>query len=201
MLKMKLTLRLVFLLSLTLSACSAARLSHDDARQKIAAIGRSSLIPDAIEIRRIVLQSDTQAIAESTVTLAFQFRRNNPQEEWRVDAVRLGDRDWVSLDELLAAINEGRRRTTADSLQKLAGGIAKYQASRGSLPDAKDIVALTDLLHPLYMSDLIREDGWGQPIYYEVIAGSTFRLISPGADELRGTPDDVVVEPGRSTAP
>jgi hypothetical protein len=198
---MKPTPCLVLLLSLTLSACASARLSHDDARQKIAAIGRSSLIPDAIEIRRIVSQSDTQAIAESTVTLAFQFERSNAREEWRVAAVRLGDRDWISLDELLAGINEGRRRATTESMQKLVDGITRYRASNGSLPNATDIVTLTDVLHPLYMTDLVRQDGWGQPILYEVTAGSTFRLVSTGPDEVRGTADDVIVEGSLPSAP
>src|SRR5687768_12146256 len=64
---MKHTLKAALLFSLALSACTSSRLSHDDARQKIAAIGRSSLVPQAIEIRRIVSQTDTRAIAESTV--------------------------------------------------------------------------------------------------------------------------------------
>src|SRR5262245_14625480 len=101
--------RLFLLGCLALCSCTGARLSHDEARKKIAEIGRSSLIPDAIEIRRIVSQTDTQAIAEASITLAFQFKRDNREAEWRVQAVRLGDREWISLDELLAGINEGRR--------------------------------------------------------------------------------------------
>ena len=102
---------------LVLGACTSARLSHDEARKKIAEIGRSNLVPDAIEIRRIVSQTDTQAIAEATITLAFQFKRDAPNAEWRIQAVRLGDRDWISLDEILAGINEGRRRTTTDAMR------------------------------------------------------------------------------------
>ena len=187
-------------LLLTLSACAADRLSHDEARQKIAQIGRSNLVPDAIEIRRIVSQTDTEAIAESSITLAFQFKRPNPNAEWQISAVRLGDRDWISLDELLAAINEGRRRSTVDALQKLAAGIAKYREKNGSIPDAPDIVKLTDVLHPLYITELIRVDGWGDPLDYEV-TGSTFRLISNGPDGVLGTPDDIVLDPGRPVSP
>src|SRR5881397_1521659 len=174
--------QLLLLLCFTLSACTGARLSHDEARKKIADIGRSNLIPDAIEIRRIVSQSDTQAIAEATITLAFQFKRDNPDAEWRIQAVRLGDRDWISLDEILAGINEGRRRATTDAMQKLAEAVEKYRSSNGSLPNANDIVGLTDILHPKYVSDLVREDGWGNPIIYEVTGPSAFRLISHGAD-------------------
>lgn len=190
---MKRALHVLLLASLTLTACAADRLSHDDARKKISQIGQSDLIPDAIEIRRIVSQSQTQAVAEASITLAFQFKRDNPAAQWRVDAVRLGDRDWISLDELLAAINEGRRRSTVESMQKLAAAVGEYRSANGSLPAAPDIVSLTNMLHPKYVNELIREDGWGHPIDYEVTGGTTFRLVSRGADGRRGTPDDIVI--------
>jgi hypothetical protein len=192
--------KILLLSSLLLSACASDRLSHDEARQRIAQIGRSNLVPDAIEIRRIISQTETEAIAESTVTLAFQFKRANPSAQWQIAAVRLGDRDWVSTDELLAAINDGRRRSTIDGFQKLAAGIAKYREMNGNLPMAPDITRLTDILHPLYMSDLIREDGWGMPIEYQVM-GTTFRLVSAGPDGIRGTADDIVFDPGRPLSP
>src|SRR5438105_13065514 len=167
---------------LVLGACSGARLSHDEARKKIAEIGRSNLVPAAIEIRRIVSQTDTEAIAEATITLAFQFKRANPAAEWRIQAVRLGDRDWISLDELLAGINEGRRRATTDSMEKVAAAVEKFRTVNGSLPNARDIVGLTDILNPRYMNELVREDGWGKPILYEATGPAAFRLVSDGPD-------------------
>jgi hypothetical protein len=184
-----------------LPACTSARLSHDEVRRRIAAIGQSSLVPDAVEIRRIVSQSDTSAIAESTVTLAFQFKRATADAEWHIEAVRLGDRDWISLDELLAAVNESRRRTTSLSMQQLADGVQKYRTANGALPPAADIVKLTDTLYPQYMDVLVREDGWHRPITYEVTGGTAFRLASPGADGRRGTSDDVVLLNGQPAAP
>ena len=198
---MKPALFLVLIGCFALPACTSARLSHDEARKKIAAIGQSTLVPDAIEVRRIVSQTDTTAIAESTVTLAFQFKRPNANAEWHIEAVRLGDRDWVSLDELIAAMNEGRRRTTTQAMQQLADGIEKYRSTNGTLPTARDIVSLTDTLYPDYMKVLVREDGWGHPVTYETIGNSGFRLASPGADGRRGTPDDIVIENSRASAP
>lgn len=186
---------------LALCSCAANRLSHDEARRRINEIGRSKLIPDAIEIRRIVSQSENEAIAEATITLAFQFKRASPNSDWKVEAVRLGDRDWISLDELLAALNEGRKRTTTQSMQQLSAGIEKYRTIKGALPDARDIVGLTDVLHPAYMTQLVREDGWGNPLIYEVTGGATFRLISRGADGRQGTADDIVFENGRPLTP
>jgi hypothetical protein len=189
----------LLLLCLALCACTGARLSHDEARKKIADIGRSNLIPDAIEIRRIVSQSDTQAIAEATITLAFQFKRDSPDAEWRIEAVRLGDREWISLDELLAGINEGRRRATTAAMQKLADAVEKYRASTGSLPKAGDIVGLTDILHPQYINELVREDGWGKPIVYELVGSVGFRLVSDGPDGVLGTADDIVITSAPAT--
>jgi len=178
---------------LLLSACTGARLSQDEARKKIAEIGRSNLVPAAIEIRRIVSQTDTDAIAEATITLAFQFKRDKPNAEWHIQAVRLGDRDWISLDELLAGINEGRRRATTGAMERLVAAVEKFRMTNGTLPNARDIVGLTDILNPRYMNELVREDGWGKPILYEVTGPGTFRLISDGPDGRRGTPDDIVV--------
>ena len=190
---MKQARHLLLIGAFALSACSSARLSHDEARKKIAAIGQSNLIPDAVEIRRIISQTDKEAIAEATITLAFQFKRATAAGDWRIEAVRLGDRDWISLDELLAAINEGRRRTTSQSMQQLATAVEKYRIANGSLPNARNIVALTDVLHPSYMSVLIREDGWGHAISYEVTGNAMFRFVSAGPDGRRGTADDIVV--------
>src|SRR5689334_20289303 len=94
------------LLAASLAACSGARLSHEEARRQIAAIGSSALVPGSIQVQRIVSQTDKDAIAETTVALAFEFKRDKPSDAWHVAAVRLGDRDWVGVDELITAIND-----------------------------------------------------------------------------------------------
>jgi len=176
------------------AGCSGARLSHDEVRKQISEIGKSSLLPDSIQIQRIVSQSDNAAIAETTVSLAFEFKRDKSSGPWRIASVRLGDRDWVGVDELIAAVNESRRRTTLESMQKLSAGITAYRVGTGVLPNATEIVGLTNLLHPLYMMELVRLDAWGRPTHYEV-SGTGYRLISFGADGIRGTSDDVVLSP------
>ena len=189
---MKCPANLLLLFSLLAFACSGPRLSHDEARKRIAAIGTSALVPDAIEIRRIVSQSDDSAVAETTVTLAFQFTKDKTTNQWQVASVRLGDRDWISLDELLAALNDGRKRETLKSMEKLAAGVTNYRQRNGAFPVAADIVKLTDILHPDYISELIRMDAWGHPIEYET-AGTGFRLRSAGPDGVSGTQDDLQI--------
>jgi hypothetical protein len=185
-------LTLLVFCAVAASGCAGARLSHDEIRRQIADIGNSTLVPKSVEVRRVVSQSGDRAIAETTVELAFQFQRDTAASPWYISAVRLGDQDWVSLPDLVAAFNEGRRRQTAASLQKLAEGIASYRQRNGSSPAASNIVTLTDQLHPQYMTELIRLDAWGREIVYESGSDNSFRLRSLGIDGQRGTVDDIL---------
>ena len=106
--------------------------------------------------------------------------------------MRLGDRDWMDMNEILAAIDQARQRETTGALGKVVTGITEYRRTNNALPNASDIVGLTNILHPTYMNELVRTDAWGHPIDYEV-TGSAYRLVSRGPDGIRGTTDDIVL--------
>jgi hypothetical protein len=182
---------LFLLVFLTASGCGGARLSHEEIRKQVAELGNSSLVPESVSVRRIVTQSGNRAIAETSVELAFQMERDSANSPWHITSVRLGDQNWVSLPELIAALNESKRKTTAASLEKLTAGVATYRQQNGSAPAATDIKALADVLHPLYMKDLVLDDAWGHQILIETTT-PTIRFRSVGADGLRGTPDDLL---------
>jgi len=185
-------LKVLLLLSfLTTSGCGGSRLSHDVIRKQVADLGSSTLVPSSVAIRRVVSQSGDRAIAEATVDMAFQFERDSDKSPWHITSVRLGDQNWVSVAELLAALNDSRRKTTAASLDKLVAGVAAYRQQNGAVPAARDIKALADALHPGYMKDLILDDAWGRPIEVETTSPS-LRFRSVGPDGQSGTPDDIV---------
>src|SRR5438128_2978951 len=102
---------LLLLMLFTTNALAATKLSRELARKRISELVSFKLVPDAIEIRRISEDSAGRAIAETTITLAFQFKKTD-SGEWDVDAIRFGDRDWVSMSELLAAIDHGKPAAT-----------------------------------------------------------------------------------------
>lgn len=183
--------RLFVVVFLVASGCGGARLSHDQIRKQVAELGNSTLIPDSVSIRRVVSQSSNRAIAETSVELAFQMERDTENSPWHITSVRLGDQNWVSVPELIAALNESKRKVTAASLEKLTAGVASYRQRTGSLPPAAEIKALTDVLHPLYMRDLVLDDAWGHPILVETSAPS-IRFRSVGPDGQRGTADDLL---------
>src|SRR5436190_18658556 len=112
-------LQLVLIAAFVASGCGGTRLSHDEIRKQVAGLGTSTLIPQAIEVRRVVSSSNNRLIAETTVELAFQFERDTPGSPWHISSVRLGDQNWLSVSELIDAINENRRKQTAAALRKL----------------------------------------------------------------------------------
>jgi hypothetical protein len=172
------------------SGCGGGRLSSDQARKQIIDISSSGVVPDAIQIRRVVTQGDREAIAEATATLAFQFKRENRNAPWKIGAVRLGDNDWLDMNELLAAINDARRRSTLESIGRLNAAVEAYRQANGNLPSAPDIVKLTDQLFPGYLDKLVRDDAWKRPFRYEA-SGATFRIISNGPNGIAGDSDDL----------
>ena len=178
---------------LAVSGCGGARLSHDEIRKQVAELGTSSLVPSSVSVRRVVSQSGNRAIAETSVELAFQMERDSENSPWHITAVRLGDQNWVSVAELLEALNESKRKITAASLEKLSAGVTAYRQRNTSLPAGNNIKTLADVLHPLYMKDLVLDDGWGRPILVETSA-TTLRFRSLGADGVQGTPDDMLSE-------
>jgi hypothetical protein len=176
---------------LLVSGCGGARLSHEEIRKQVAELGTSTLVPSSVSIRRVVSQSGNRAIAETSVELAFQMERDSETSPWHISAVRLGDQNWVSVAELIEALNESKRKITAASLEKLSAGVAAYRQRNASLPVGTDIKVMADVLHPTYMKDLVLDDGWGRPILVETSAAS-LRFRSLGADGQQGTPDDLL---------
>ena len=85
-----------------------------------------------------------------------------------------------------------RVRRTQSELRMLAVGLRAYEAENGALPVTTSADSLPDLLHPLFVPDLVRQDIWGSDFVYEHIE-NTFRLRSPGPDLQLETDDDLEV--------
>lgn len=177
-----------------LAGCGASRkLSEDTAKSKILELGLLDLKDKQIQVQRIVQSGEDQAVAEANLQMAFRLARTKGKD-WQVDAVRLGDRDWISAQAFLAALTEVRTRQTQQSLEQLQEGIRKYQAKRGALPAVSDIVKLTDLLFPEYMAEVVRYDAWSHEFKINFVANSTLQLSSAGPDGVPGTADDIRLE-------
>ena len=177
-----------------LAGCGASRkLSEGTAKEKILELGLLDLNNKQIQVQRIIQAGEDQAVAEASLQMAFRLSKAKGKD-WQVNAVRLGDRNWIDAQAFLAALNEVRARQTQQSLEQLQEGIRKYQAKRGALPAVSDIVKLTDLLFPEYMAEVIRYDAWSHEIKVSSAGDNTFQLSSAGPDGIPGNADDIHLE-------
>ena len=182
-------------LVLLLTGCSASqKLSQGKAREKIRELGLVQLEGKEVEVEKVVLSGEDQAVAEANLRLVFKLSKRR-RRDWQVDAIRLGDRSWMEIRTFLSALDEARTRETRESLQKLLGGLREYKGANGQYPQADSIVKLTDLLVPTYMSEVIRYDGWNREFIFNLTDSNSFQLLSLGPDGIRGTADDIVVGP------
>ena len=181
---------LITLAAAFLASCGASRkLSEDTAKDKILELGLLDLKDKQIQVQRIIHAGEDQAVAEANVQMAFRLSKGKGTD-WQVNAVRLGDRDWIDTQAFLAALNEVRVRQTRHSLERIQEGIRRYQAKQGALPAISDIVKLTDLLFPEYMSEVVRYDAWNNELKVNS-AGNNFQLSSAGPDGITGNADDI----------
>jgi hypothetical protein len=173
-----------------LEACGASRkLSEATAKQSIRQLGLADFKDQQIQIQRVIQAGEDHAVVEANLQMAFRLSKTNGQD-WEVNAIRMGDRNWIDVKSFLSALDEVRARETRESLLRLQEGIRKYQASAGALPQAADIVKLTDLLYPAYMPEVLRYDGWN----HEFVVKSTpqdVQIISAGPDGIPGNADDI----------
>ncbi len=178
-----------------LAACGASRrLNQDKAREKIQELGLAEFNDKQIQVEKIVHSGEDQAVAEANITLAFRLSKSKGKD-WKVNAIRLGDRNWMEIKAFQAALNEVKVRMTRESLQRLQEALKKYKEKTGSYPETKDMVKLTDVLFPAYMAEVIRYDGWNRELILNSSTPSSYEILSLGSDGIRGSSDDITLGP------
>lgn len=168
-------------------------LSARNARSQIARLSEAELLPSDVAIERIVTEAGDRMIAETSVKMAFQFERGE-DGDWQIVSARIGDRQWVDVGTFLEALESQYKDQTFDALERLALAVDAYRDENGGLPEIMPDDYLSDVLHPLFMPDLIRDDAWGSAIGYETGNGS-YQLRSSGPDGVAGSADDILLNP------
>lgn len=149
---------------------------------------------DAIRIQEIapfVLPLASQPSATVVAWIRVDARAvNDSKSGWRIGQLRTGSRDWINLDQLVAAVNQEKQSRAQTDLQRIAEALEKYRGDRGAYIVSDSHAILIDHLSPKYLLEVIRLDPWHQPYKY---AGQrdTFTLSSTGPDGKEGTPDDI----------
>jgi len=156
-----------------------------------------SVPSDAVRIREVspfglsLGSSDASALISVLVQLDFRFARE--QRGWQVASVRSGDRDWIDVRGIAAAVDQLKRSAATNELSLIAQALDKYRSERGFYVVSDKESVLIDHLSPRYLTPVIRLDPWFRPYQYDG-EQTHYSLRSLGPDGKPNTGDDIVVK-------
>ena len=150
---------------------------------------------DAIRIQEVDPMPIPLASQPSATVVAWvrvEARLTSDKSGWHIAELRTGNRDWVSLEPLVAAVNKQKQKQARAELDLIAKALEKFRNDRGFyVVSDKQSVAI-DFLSPHYLARVIRLDPWHQPYKY-LGERDHFTLRSTGPDGKADTPDDILV--------
>jgi hypothetical protein len=155
---------------------------------------------DAIRIQEVdpmPIPMASQPSATVVAWLRVDTRLTSDKSGWHVAELRIGNRDWVKLEPLLASLNQQKQKLAHSELELIAGALEKFRRDRGFyVVSDKQSVAI-DFLSPRYLGRVIRVDPWNQPYKY-LGERDHFTLRSTGPDRKADTPDDILLSESRN---
>jgi hypothetical protein len=174
---------------------STTELTTKRARCLVAALFGVALPSDDVRINEISpfglsLGSESTALVVAFVRADFRLARDG--NVWRVAEFKSGNRGWVNVSGLAAAIDQVKRSAATDELSTIAKALGDFRRERGSFVVSDSESVLIDHLSPHYLPRVIRVDPWHRPYKYEG-QPDRYSLRSLGPDGKPNTPDDVVV--------
>lgn len=174
---------------------SATELTTKRARCLVASLFGVALPSDAVRIKEtslfgLSLGSESAALVVAFVQVDFRLARDT--KGWQVAEFKSGNRDWVNVAGLAAAMDQVKRAAASDELSTIAKALGNFRRDRGSFVVSDSESVLIDHLSPRYLARVIRVDPWHRPYRYEG-QPDHYSLRSVGPDGKPNTPDDIVV--------
>jgi hypothetical protein len=148
---------------------------------------------DAVRIQEVAPLPIPLAPQPSAVVVAWirvDARLLDDKSGWRVTELRTGNRDWVKLLPLVAALNEEKQRKARTELESIAKALELFRGERGFYVVSEKHSVVIDQLNPRYLSQIIRVDPWHRPYKYDG-QRDHYTLRSSGPDGKDNTADDI----------
>jgi len=167
------------------------------ARCLVAALFGVTLPSDQVRVREVspfglsLGSSDASALISTLVQMDFRFVRG--QRGWEVASIKSGNRDWLDVHGVSAAVDQLKHTTATNELQLIAQALDNYRRDRGFYVVSDKESVLIDHLSPRYLTPVIRLDPWSRPYQYDG-EQTHYSLRSLGPDGKPNTPDDIVVK-------
>ena len=163
------------------------------ARCLLASLLGVELPSDAVRIREVEPMPIPFASQPSATVVAWvriDARLVTDKTGWRVTELRTGNREWITLEPLVAAMNEEKQRLARAELESMARALECFRKDRGFYVVSDNQGVAIDHLSPRYLALVIRLDPWHQPYNYKG-ERDHFTLRSSGPDGMADTPDDI----------
>lgn len=135
----------------------------------------------------------SQASATVVAWVKVETRLLNDKSGWHVSELRTGNREWVKLEPLVAAVNEGKEKKARAELELIARALEQFRNDHGFFVVSDSHAVAVDYLNPRYLPRVIRVDPWHQPYKY-LGERDHFTLRSTGPDGKENTPDDILIQ-------
>jgi hypothetical protein len=151
---------------------------------------------DAVRIQEVdpmPIPLASQASATVVAWVKVETRLINDKAGWRVSELRTGNREWVKLGPLVAAVNQEKQKKARAELELMAKALEKFRNDRGFFVVSDSHAVAVDYLSPRYLPRVIRIDPWHQPYKYQG-ERNHFILRSAGPDGKENTPDDIQIQ-------
>lgn len=115
---------------------------------------------DAVRIQEVVPMPIPLTTEPSATVVAWVKvdARLVDDKGWHVTELRTGNRDWVKLEPLVAAVNEEKQKQARAELGLIANALEKFRKDRGSYVVSDKQAVAIDSLNPRYLSQVIRVD-------------------------------------------
>jgi hypothetical protein len=148
---------------------------------------------DTLRIQEVAPMPIPLASQPSATVVAWvkvEARLTKDSSGWRVSDVRIGNRDWLALEPLLAAVNQQKQQQARAELESIAKALEKFRRASGFYVVSDKQAVAVDYLSPRYLARVIRVDPWHRPYLY-LGERDRFTLRSAGPDGKADTPDDI----------
>ncbi len=184
-------LALVVPLMLTAAACGGRSVTRGSAEKLLTSLPSGILDNEDVKVHSVSQTSASSALVETTVRAAFRMEK--VKGDWVIREVRIGNHQWESIENFVAALNRVKTEQTQRILETVAAALARYKEKNGRLPAFDDYTDLSDALYPDYMTEIYRLDAWRQPLKASREGTDTIRLASAGPDGKFDSADDIVL--------
>lgn len=177
---------------------SLSSLEVGTVRRLLQRLGGADFESNQVEIRKISPGIGGEAIVEARIETAYRLRKQDG--DWEVAEVRLGDRQWESLELIREGVRREKVRRTRLQLRELTASLSSFLAANGSYVEAQTIQGLLDGLTAAHLRVPQWFDQWGTPLLYRG-GKQEFRLRSAGPDRQFETSDDLVADSSAQSPP